>query len=121
MRRCGPWFGKICCCILAIDLLLLHLLAWLRPAADIDVAPDYAAGSQAADQAGAALTSIQDVQQSGAAAVQKVSSRLTAGKRARRRPSAAMPADESVLSQLHNGRSTGCGSHHSRRLWEERQ
>ncbi len=39
--KCGPWFGKLCCCILAADLLLLRWLDWRRPAADIDHAPDY--------------------------------------------------------------------------------
>lgn len=39
--KCGPWFGKLCCCILAVDLLLLRWLRWWRPAADIDAAPDY--------------------------------------------------------------------------------
>lgn len=51
--KCGPWFGKICCCILAVDLLLLRLLAWLRPAVDIDSAPDYSASASALGQAGA--------------------------------------------------------------------
>ena len=50
--RCGPWFGKICCCILAVDMLLLHLLAWLRPATDIDVVPDYIPASKALRQPG---------------------------------------------------------------------
>lgn len=61
--RCGPWFGKICCCILAVDLLLLRLLAWLRPAADIDAAPDYSASASALGQAGAPPTASKPARQ----------------------------------------------------------
>ena len=43
MYKCGPWFGKLCCAILGMHLLLLRLLQWWRPAADIDVVPDYPA------------------------------------------------------------------------------
>ena len=65
--RCGPWFGKICCCILAVDLLLLHLLAWLRPASDIDIAPDCISGGKAVVQTSDLPTSVQGLQQNGAA------------------------------------------------------
>ncbi|GAB4820808.1 hypothetical protein N2152v2_007854 [Parachlorella kessleri] len=29
--KCGQWFGKICCCVAAVDWLYLQLLEWWRP------------------------------------------------------------------------------------------
>jgi hypothetical protein len=99
--RCGPWFGKICCCIVAVDLLLLYLLAWLRPAADVDVAPDYPAGSNALGQAGAPPTSSKGVQQNVdtdlQAGVLTKPARIRSGDQ--KRPGMMPPSNGKLLSQ----------------------
>lgn len=51
--------------MLAVDLLLLRLLVWLRPATDIDAAPDYAAAEATLGQAGAPPADGQRAQRNG--------------------------------------------------------
>jgi phosphatidylinositol N-acetylglucosaminyltransferase subunit A len=43
--KCGVYFGKLCCLLVAFDYLLWCLLEWLFPAADIDVAVDIPPGA----------------------------------------------------------------------------
>ena len=38
--RCGAVFGKLCCCIAAVNLMYLWALEWLEPASSLDAAPD---------------------------------------------------------------------------------
>jgi hypothetical protein len=52
-----------------MELLLLHLLAWLRPATDVDVVPDYMPASKVVGQAEELLTN--GLQHTSDAAVQK--------------------------------------------------
>ena len=39
--RCGSWFGKICCCIAALDAMYWAWLRWWQPAHCMDIAPDF--------------------------------------------------------------------------------
>lgn len=38
--QCGPVFGVLACCVVLAQWMYGHLLAWLLPAADVEVAPD---------------------------------------------------------------------------------
>ncbi|KAL4457771.1 hypothetical protein ABPG75_012636 [Micractinium tetrahymenae] len=40
-HKCGTWFGKICCCITAVDWLYWQFLEWWQPACSIEPAPDF--------------------------------------------------------------------------------
>lgn len=40
-HKCGKWFGKICCCITAVDWLYWCFLEWWQPASSIGPAPDF--------------------------------------------------------------------------------
>ena len=40
-HKCGKWFGKICCCIAAVDWLYWRWLEWLQPAGRFDPEPDF--------------------------------------------------------------------------------
>ncbi|KAK9817977.1 hypothetical protein WJX72_005225 [[Myrmecia] bisecta] len=39
-HKCGRWFGKICCCVAAVDYMYWCWLDWLYPANGIAIAPD---------------------------------------------------------------------------------
>lgn len=41
LRRCGSWFGKICCCIAAVDHMYWRWLEWRAPAHRLEIAPDF--------------------------------------------------------------------------------
>ena len=43
-HRCGAVFGKLCCCVAAVDAMYLAFLEWWEPAQDIDLAPDLFTG-----------------------------------------------------------------------------
>jgi phosphatidylinositol glycan class A protein len=38
--KCGAWFGKICCCITAVDWMYWRFLEWWLPRDSIDIAPE---------------------------------------------------------------------------------
>ena len=38
--RCGPWSGKLFCCVVAVNYLYWRWLEYWDPACDVDVAPD---------------------------------------------------------------------------------
>lgn len=40
-HKCGKWFGKICCCIAAVDWLYWRWLEWWQPAAGLAPEPDF--------------------------------------------------------------------------------
>ncbi|KAL4443031.1 hypothetical protein ABPG77_008522 [Micractinium sp. CCAP 211/92] len=40
-HKCGAWFGKICCCVTAVDWLYWRFLEWWQPASGIEPAPDF--------------------------------------------------------------------------------
>ncbi|KAI3436712.1 hypothetical protein D9Q98_006127 [Chlorella vulgaris] len=40
-HQCGKWFGKICCCITAVDWLYWRWLEWWQPASLFERAPDF--------------------------------------------------------------------------------
>ena len=41
MFRCGSWFGKICCCIVAVDHMYWRWLEWWSPPESFEIAPDF--------------------------------------------------------------------------------
>ena len=40
-NRCGVWFGKICCCIAAVDDMYWRWQQWWRPDSSFELAPDH--------------------------------------------------------------------------------
>ena len=47
--RCGAIFGKLCCCVAAVDAMYLAILQWLEPAHAFDLAPDAPASQPASN------------------------------------------------------------------------
>ena len=39
--KCGRWFGKLCCCVAAVDWLYWRALEWWQPAAGLGRAPQF--------------------------------------------------------------------------------
>ena len=48
--RCGSWFGKICCCIAAVDDMYWRWLRWWCPDSIFEIAPDHPSIAQASRQ-----------------------------------------------------------------------
>ena len=40
-HKCGKWFGKLCCCVAAVDWLYWQALEWWEPSTSIEQAPDF--------------------------------------------------------------------------------